>query len=229
VARFASGVAEGGGRAHLEWRRLVPAAVAGRLYGSAMRELSDTSPFGEYAAAYDAANGSVLDRAMVADQTFHLQSVLAKVDAMSMAHSLEVRVPLLDRRVMNLAGRLNVRLLNRWTGPPKHVLRILAARLGAPAEVTAGRKKGFNFPIARLLRRELATLADAILDRDADVLSPHLQPDAVRALWREHRDARANHAFALWPILTLAVWRAGLAEPRGLHLFGPAPVANSAA
>jgi asparagine synthase (glutamine-hydrolysing) len=130
---------------------------------------------------------------------------------------------------MDLAGRINIRLLNSWTGSPKNVLRVLAARLGAPSEVTIARKKGFNFPIARLLRRELAPLANRILERQADVLSPYLQPDGVRELWRAHRDKRANNAFALWPILTLAVWRAALAEPHRQYLFQPASVASSAA
>jgi asparagine synthase (glutamine-hydrolysing) len=74
------------------------------------------------------------------------------------------------------------------------------------------RKKGFNMPIARLLRRELRPLGDDVLDRQADVLSPYLSPDGVRALWQEHREGRIDHAFALWPILTLATWRAGFAS-----------------
>jgi asparagine synthase (glutamine-hydrolysing) len=213
VARFASGIAEGGSRPHLQWRRLIPAPLLPDLYGPAMRELASTSPYREYAAHFDAASGHVLDRAMLADQQFHLQSVLAKVDAMSMAHSLEVRVPLLDRRIMELAGRIQLRLLSPWNGAPKRVLRDLARRLGAPAGVTRARKKGFNVPIARLLRGDLRSLAEQMLDRDADVTTPYLRPDSVRALWRAHRDGRTNHAFALWPILTVATWRAGLAEP----------------
>jgi asparagine synthase (glutamine-hydrolysing) len=139
---------------------------------------------------------------------------------MSMAHSLEVRVPLLDRRIMELAGRMNVRLLNRWWGSPKYLLRVLAQRLGAPADISTARKKGFNVPIARLLRRELRPIAEQVLDRDADVLAPYLKPDGLRSLWRAHQNREANHAFALWPVLTLAVWRAGLAGPLRKHAVG---------
>lgn len=217
AARFGLGLGYGGSRPHLQWRRLLPAFLARDIYGHGMDGLATSSPYGEYAAYYDAAPGRVLDRAMVADQRFHLQSVLAKVDAMSMAHSLEVRVPLLDRRLMNVAGKLNLDLLHPRRGSPKQILRLLAERLGAPRNVTAARKKGFNVPISRLLRKDLLPLADAVLDRDADVLSPYLRPDGVRRLWRDHRDRRANHAYALWPILTLATWRAGLARPSGEH------------
>jgi len=130
---------------------------------------------------------------------------------MSMAHGLEIRVPLLDRRVMELAGRIDRRLLHPSLGPPKHLLRALALHFGAPEKVTRAPKKGFNVPIARLLRGDLRPLGDDVLDRQADLLYPYLSPDGVRALWREHREYRSDHAFALWPILTLAVWQAGLA------------------
>jgi asparagine synthase (glutamine-hydrolysing) len=213
IARFALGLSEGGPHAHLEWRRLLPGFLARQVYGAGMEDCGLTSPYSEYAQDFDAASGSVLDRAMVADQRFHIQSVLMKVDAMSMAHSLEVRVPLLDRRIMELAGRMAVQLLNPRGGAPKHLLRVLARRLGAPPEVTTERKHGFNVPIARLLRNDLQPLADQILDRDADVLTPYLVADGVRALWRAHRDQKANNAYALWPILTLGTWRAGLARP----------------
>ena len=214
LARFALGLSEGGARPHLYWRRLIPGFLVRELYGPAMAEFAAASPYAEYAHYYDEPHDRVLDRAMIADQRFHLQSVLTKVDAMSMAHSLEVRVPLLDRRIMDLAGQIDVSLLNPSPkGPPKYVLRKLAERLGMPATVAGARKKGFNVPIARLMRRGLRPICEQVLDQDADVLAPHLNPDSVRRLWRAHRDGEADNAFALWPILTVGTWKAGLARP----------------
>ena len=215
AARLGLGIGEGGAMPHLHWRRLVPGFLANAIYGPAMKDLAACSPYSEYAGYYSERHDNVLDKAMIADQRFHLQSVLAKVDAMSMAHSLEVRVPLLDRRIMDLAGKLDVSLLNPSpNGPPKYVLRRLAERLGMPRSVATARKKGFNVPNSRLLRRDLSSLAEQVLDRDADVLSPFLKPDVVRELWRAHRDRKADNAFALWPILTVGTWRAGLARPQ---------------
>jgi asparagine synthase (glutamine-hydrolysing) len=171
-----------------------------------MRPCLETSPFAEYETCADDAQANSLDRWLLSDQRFHIQSVLAKVDGMSMAHGLEVRVPLLDRRIMDFAGRCAGTLLAPAKGPGKMLLRRAAERLGAPQSVLVARKKGFNVPIARMLRDVLAPLADRWLDRDPDVLSPYLAPDSVRRLWREHRQRRANHAFALWPILMLAEW-----------------------
>jgi len=178
-----------------------------------MAGLADESPYDEYAGYYAEAHDHVLDRAMIADQRFHLQSVLAKVHAMSMANGLEVRVPLLDRRIMDLAGAMDLRLLNPAPkGPPKLVLRKLAERLGVPQTVAAAAKRGFNIPNSRLLRRELAPLGEDLLNDNADVLAPYLKPDALRRLWRAHRDREANNGFALWPVLTLATWVSGRAR-----------------
>ena len=213
AARFFLGLADGGKYAHMQWRRLVPGFLARRIYGAAMADLLDASPYAEYESIYRNAAGGILDRALLADQRFHLQSVLTKVDAMSMAHSLEIRVPLLDRRIMEIAGKLDTDLLLPRRDPPKYILRRLAERLGAPVSVTTAPKKGFNYPIARLLRRDLHILAERTLDKEADIVAPYLKPDAVRHLWREHKSGSADHAFALWPILTLAVWRGGFARP----------------
>ncbi|MGE5537691.1 MAG: asparagine synthase (glutamine-hydrolyzing) [Gemmatimonas sp.] len=219
LARFLLGLGADDAPAHLQWRRLVMRPMLPSLYGPAMVGVATESPYGAYRAAFDDHEGSLLDKALVADQRYHLQSVLAKVDSMSMAHGLEVRVPLLDRRIMDFAGMLPVDLLAPPGGPGKLVLRRLAERLGAPKAVTMDRKKGFNVPIAALMRHELAPFGDRLMDKEADVLAPFLNPDTVRRWWREHRAARANHAFALWPLLLLATY---LADGGKRHSVSPA-------
>lgn len=215
LARFALGLGEAGNSPHLQWRRLVPRFLAERIYDRGMADLASADPFAEYAEYYSEPHANVLDRALIADQRFHLQSVLTKVDAMSMAHGLEVRVPILDRRVMDLAGSLDVSLLNPWPkGAPKYVLRKLAERLGMPGDAAWSRKRGFNVPIAQLMRRGgLRPICDRVLDRDADVFAPFMKPEAIRQLWHAHRETRSDNAFALWPILTLGIWLTGLAAP----------------
>ncbi|MET4041464.1 asparagine synthase (glutamine-hydrolyzing) [Bradyrhizobium sp. RT6a] len=215
LARFALGLGENGDSPHLQWRRLVPRFLAERIYGRGMADLASTDPFAEYAEYYSEPHDKVLDRALIADQRFHLQSVLTKVDAMSMAHGLEVRVPLLDRRVMDLAGAIDISLLNPWPkGAPKYVLRRLAERMGMPSAAAWSRKRGFNVPIAQLMRRGgLRPICDRVLDRDVDVFGPFMKPDAIRLLWKEHLERSSDNAFALWPILTLGIWLTGLAAP----------------
>jgi asparagine synthase (glutamine-hydrolysing) len=86
------------------------------------------------------------------------------------------------------------------------VLRAAAKRLGAPETVVSATKRGFNAPLARFLRADLRPLAEDCFDKAVDRLTPLLEPNAVRQLWREHRDAIVNHDYTLWPILNLSLW-----------------------
>ncbi|MDX2235656.1 MAG: asparagine synthase (glutamine-hydrolyzing) [Hyphomonadaceae bacterium] len=205
AGRFLSGLPEAD-RAHARWRQLAPDPVWRSVLGPALRAtLAGFDPFAGYVAAMGD-EGSLPDRAMIADQRHHLPAdMLRKVDAMSMAASLEIRVPFLDRRMMDLAGRIDFRVL-RDAGGGKRPLRRLAALKGAPDALAGGPKRGFNTPVARLLRGPLAALAGDLLDTNADRLSPLLDPMAVRALWRDHAARRANHGYLLWAILVFAVW-----------------------
>lgn len=211
-ARFMLGIAAGRRHAHVEWRRFLPDFLASRVYGPALTPLLGQSPTAEYRAVMDVAAGdTLLDRCLIADQSFHLPSgLLMKTDAMSMANSVEIRVPLLDRRIMEFSGRCNLSLLVPSSGPSKPLLRCALERIGAPKQVWSAGKRGFNNPLAALLRGELKPLCERIFERNPDVLQPYLRPDAVREIWREHAHHRCNHAYALWPMLTLALWRSEL-------------------
>lgn len=208
VKRLVLGIADGGAEhAHAYWRRLVPAFLLTDLYGPELRPLADMDPFDEYRAILASEPGTLIDRCLVADQRFHLPGgLLLKSDAMTMAHGLELRVPLLDRRIMEFAGRIDARLLVSRKGDSKRVLRAAAKRLGAPETVVSATKRGFNAPLARFLRADLRPLAEDCFDKAVDRLTPWLEPNAVRRLWREHRDAIVNHDYTLWPILNLSLW-----------------------
>ncbi len=209
LARFLLGLA--GEEPHCEWRRLVPAFLLPDLYGPSLAPLAGEPPLAGYGLALATAAGTHADRCLVADQSYYLPGdMLMKMDAMSMAHGLEVRVPFLTRAVMDLAGRMDSAVLFPRKGPPKAPLRRALERTGVPAAVTAGKKRGFNVPIDRLLRGPLRPLAERLLDREAERLAPLLAPPAVRRLWHEHRDKRRSWGYSLWPLLTLAVWLDGL-------------------
>ena len=134
--------------------------------------------------------------------------VLRKVDRASMAVALEVRCPLLDRSVVDLAGHVPPHLLmprNR----PKGLLRRLAAE-SLPAEVVRRPKRGFAVPIGHWMRAELK---DALADHLA---SPRLAAMGVsttvaRELFDEHQEGRADHTHRLFALLQLSI----LAEQRG--------------
>jgi asparagine synthase (glutamine-hydrolysing) len=218
AARFALGLGAVPRQAHVEWRRFLPAFLQQEVYGPQLRPLISIDPFEEYRRHTVEADGDLVDRCLLADQRFHLPGgLLLKTDAMTMAHSLEVRVPFLDRRVMDFAGRCDWRLSMGMAGRSKRLLRRVAERMGAPSEIVRAPKRGFNAPLSRLLRHELRPLAVANLHDGVDILAPWLRADGVQRLWLEHDRGLVDHAYALWPILNLAVWlrqRSGAVAPR---------------
>jgi asparagine synthase (glutamine-hydrolysing) len=208
LARFLAGMANGGVQSHPQWRRyLYPEQIEG-LYGDGMKDVDRrVDALDEYTAALGT-DGTVMDRALVADQRYYLPGdMLMKTDSMSMAHGVEVRVPFLDRRIMEFANGLDAALISPLRGPDKRLLRTYLESHGLPVSLTRGGKKGFNIPVASYLRNGLRALGERLLDREAECLAPFVRPDAVRHLWRSHIDGNSRASYTLWTLLTLATWR----------------------
>lgn len=142
---------------------------------------------------------------MLHDTTSYLaDDVLAKVDRTSMAVSLEVRPPLLDHRVVELAWRFPSTMKIR-DGKGKWLLRrLLEKRL--PAELVDSGKAGFGVPLDRWLREPLRDWAEWLLDKRR-LAGGYLDPVPVRRLWDEHLSGRYNNAAPLWSILMFEAWR----------------------
>ena len=209
LGRFFAGIlASQPGHSHAQWRRYLMSEDRVALYGPALRDVLADDPLADYTRMATAAGATLVDRCLLADQTYYLPAdMLAKADAMSMAHGLEIRVPFLDRRVMEFAGRLAPHLLTPWFGQAKPVLRRALVATGIGASVARQPKRGFNMPVAHTLRRGLRPLGERYLDHNADCLSPWFDPVRVRALWRAHDGLTADHGYVLWALLTLAEWK----------------------
>jgi asparagine synthase (glutamine-hydrolysing) len=134
----------------------------------------------------------------------HLPMVLQKVDRASMFHSLEVRVPLLDLELVDLAGRVEPdACLDGAIG--KRVLRQALARHVPPERIPIP-KRGFTVPMATWLRRDLRPTVDALLlDRDP---FPHgfFDRGALRAWWADHDAGRRDRSRGGWNLLALQLW-----------------------
>ena len=207
ASRFLLGLALGGRSAHAHWRRYLPNFLHDRVYGPELRAIKH-SPFAEYESLMLSTESSIVDAALLADQSYHLPAgLLLKTDSMTMAHGLEARVPLLDRRIIEFAGRCHPSLLTGWTGQSKRLLRAALARYAVPAQVVNAPKRGFNAPLAVLLRTSLRGRAERVFRQQNDVFEPFFDPSAIAALWLEHVECRADHAYALWPMLMFGTWR----------------------
>jgi asparagine synthase (glutamine-hydrolysing) len=208
VARFFGGIASGGACPHTQWRRYLFPEDARFVYGDELADLAESvDPLADYGDAYDTA-AAPMDAALLSDQQHYLPGdLLMKSDSMSMAHGVEVRVPFLDRRMMEFANSLHPALVSPLRGPDKRLLRASLNALGLPEELTRAGKRGFNVPVDAYLRGPLRPLGDKLLDKNASRLEPLLRPDAVRTLWKRHLDGDSRFSYVLWTTLTFAAWR----------------------
>lgn len=146
-----------------------------------------------------------LNRHLWLDQTFYLpDDILYKCDRMSMAHSLEVRPPFLDHRIIEFAARLPEQL-KLHNGTLKYVLRQLV-RDKVPPSVLSRSKQGFDIPTHHWFRTILRPLLEDTLSESNLRLSGLFDPAAVRALIARHQSRRTNAGYTLWGLLTLFLW-----------------------
>src|SRR5881392_701789 len=152
-----------------------------------------------------APSASGLERMLYLDLKGYLgEGVLAKADRTSMACSLEVRVPLLDRRVVELAASLPMRLKLRGFTTKYVLKRALSGVL--PREVLERRKKGFGVPLGRWFRAELAPLLRDACARDVVCRAGLFRPEAVERLIGEHAAGRRDHRKKLYTLLAFQLW-----------------------
>ena len=130
--------------------------------------------------------------------------MLVKVDRASMATALEVRVPLLDHRLLEWAWRQPTTVKTAG-GVGKLVLRQLAAQV-LPAEIVERPKMGFDPPLGDWLRHELTDWAGDLLAAPRAVAEGWIGGDALRRTWDEHLDGRRNREYPLWGVLMLEAW-----------------------
>lgn len=137
-------------------------------------------------------------------KTYLPGDILVKVDRMSMAHSLEVRAPLLDYRVVEFAASLPSKL--KIQGNNKKRLLKKAFEPYLPSRILNRRKHGFTVPLDDWFRRDLVPLGEKYLLRDA-ALAEFFQAPRIRHIWQEHRERKANHGTLLWSLLSFSLWR----------------------
>jgi asparagine synthase (glutamine-hydrolysing) len=124
---------------------------------------------------------------------------------MSMAHSLEVRPPFLDHRIVEFAARLPHDLKIRGS-KLKWILRELM-RDKLPSSVLTRSKQGFDIPTHQWFRTILKPLLLETVNRKAVESTGVFHWPAVHRAIADHLDRRANYGYHLWGLLTLFLWR----------------------
>ena len=180
-----------------------PDATLSELFRN--RALLAPDPFAKHSAHYEESPGGTLARMSRADLQTYLVELLMKQDRMSMAASVESRVPFLDHElvehVVTMPDRFKVR---GWT--TKAVLRkALEGRI--PREILARRKMGFPVPIAAWLRGPWRPAMGAFVVSPRALDRGLFEPDGLRRLVREHETGAVNHGDRLWLLMNLEIWQ----------------------
>lgn len=170
---------------------------------SRVRGLSRPDAIGE---AFSRAQGDDgLNRMLAVDAETQLpDDLLLLTDKMSMATSLECRVPLLDHELVELAATMPESVKVRG-GRLKHVLKqALSDQL--PEDILERKKRGFGTPMGAWLRGELAPLRDALLSEQAVRARGLFEPENVRQLIADHEQNRVDGTDRIVSLLNLEVW-----------------------
>ncbi len=164
-----------------------------------------------YAHARDCDANLPLNQILYADMKMYLEGdILYKVDRASMAASLEVRVPFLNKDVVNLVTDLPLNLkLRRLTG--KYLLK-KSFRNVLPSEIINRPKKGFNMPVAHWLNSELRDLTMEMLSKSRVERQGLFQSAYIKQLLDDHFAQRRDNRKLLWSLLIFQLWYARYIE-----------------
>jgi asparagine synthase (glutamine-hydrolysing) len=130
--------------------------------------------------------------------------LLSLVDRMSMAHSIEVRSPLIDHEVVEFAAGIPAETKIKH-GRLKHVLKCVAAR-HLPNGLIDQPKRGFGFPLAIWMRDELSAFLRRLFAQSRFVELGIFDGDYMRNILEAHLAGKADHNFRLWLLVNLEVW-----------------------
>lgn len=168
-----------------------------------------------------------LSRVLYLDSKTYLPGdILTKVDRMSMATSLEARVPMLDHVLLEWVTSWAPQWKMR-NGSQKFILKKLAERVGVPREVLYRRKQGFALPLGQWMRGELKDLVLSTLLDKQTLQRGYFDPNGVRRMLGEHFEGRRDHSARLWRLLIFELWHRNFLEKIG-NMNVPLPAASVA-
>jgi asparagine synthase (glutamine-hydrolysing) len=190
---------------HLRWQYFLDPDMVDPLFKPSFRDQVTADPFRQvraYATACDATDP--VNREIYLDMRFMMtDSVLMKVDKMSMASALEIRVPLLDHVFVEFMASLpgDWKLKGLTT---KHVFRSALKGL-LPDKIVNRGKQGYSLPVKNLLREELKPYMIDLL-KSSSIIRETMNLDYIDRLIDEHSRMVHNHNHILWALMNVAIW-----------------------
>lgn len=209
LKRFSEGFNYSPQDRHFRWMQFLHPKQKELLYSASFMDkdflspLHSRDPFRQH--FHDSEGFSGLNRDLYLDfKTYMPDNILVKVDRMSMACSLEARVPLLDKKLVEFAFSLPEDLKIRGK-EGKWILKE-AMRGILPEDILRRRKKGFSIPIKNWLRSDLSWMIDAYLSPKAIGRFGFFRTETVRTWVEEHQKEQRDHAHRLWALIQFSMW-----------------------
>jgi asparagine synthase (glutamine-hydrolysing) len=170
------------------------------------RKIGEYDPFHLTAHFYNKADtDDHLSKILYTDlKTYLPGDILVKVDRMSMAHSLEVRAPILDHRVIEYAAAIPAALKYKH-GEKKYIFK-QALEHKLPHDILYRKKMGFSVPLADWFRNELRQQAENRLCSPDSRLSEFFNMKTVQQIWQTHQTGRRNYGTVLWSLYMFDRW-----------------------
>jgi asparagine synthase (glutamine-hydrolysing) len=139
------------------------------------------------------------------DQNYYLaDDILVKSDRMSMAHSVEVRPPFLDHRMVEFAAKLPAHLKIRGSQQKLVLSELRKDKL--PASILAGKKTGFDIPAHEWLRGPLRPMLIDSLEEGIREYGELFRGEAIESFIKRHLERESNVGYHLWGLLILFQW-----------------------
>ena len=200
------------------WNRLVPVAQQARFFTpDLLRQASGHHPYDTFRAVSQGANGLAdpTRQALYFEAKTFLHGLLVVEDKLSMAHSLESRVPLLDHELVDFVTGLPTRYLinTRWEKDPtgdenlagKYLFR-RAMEGVLPDQILLKRKQGFSAPERSWYQGPLMSYAKALLLDRRTMSRGYFLEAAIRRVLDEHSTGQVNHRLLIWSLLSFEFW-----------------------
>lgn len=205
--RFIEGLQFENELSHTRWRMFIGDVVKQSLFTKgSLKEINKNSADHILKLFSKAGDRGELNRSLYVDvKSYLVDNILTKVDRMSMAVSLEARVPYLDPDVVDLAFQIPEKFKTN-SSETKIILKKVAAQ-HVPKECIYRPKEGFSIPIKNWLNKEFKPLMDNLLDENKIKEDGIFNFEMINNLKSEHNLGVANHSHILWSLIVFHDWK----------------------
>ncbi len=192
--------------AHCAWRLIFNDHERELLLSQDVLQSAKNSTFSAFGKYYEGKDQwERLSRHQYVDvKTWMVDSILSKVDLMSMTHALEVRVPLLNSELVEFSAKIPCALKLKGA-IPKYILK-KAFENDIPKPILNRAKAGFNIPIGHWFRHELKDMVQSVLSERNVRAVPVLNVNAVNQLVAEHSAGKKDNSYKLLSLMHFVLW-----------------------